>query len=121
MTKLIAAFIIISFFVCGCNNTQQSSDAGFDRNPAHIRYSKHAKCRMDCRHINETEIAEILHTGTINYKKSELDGEVCRRKYAVEGYSKERQHLRIIFAPCNTEMTVVTVIDLGVEWQCDCR
>ncbi len=95
--------------------------SGLNRNPLHINYSKHAKCRMDCRHITANEIADILKNGTINYKKSELEGNDCRKKYAVEGYSKNQQHLRIIFAPCGDEVTVVTCIDLGVEWACDCE
>ena len=94
---------------------------GLNRNPAHINYSKHAKCRMTCRHIDETEVADMLKNGTINYKKSELQGEDCRKKYAVEGYSKDNQHLRIIFAPCGDEITVVTCIDIGEEWRCDCK
>ena len=92
-----------------------------NRNPSHIHYSKHAKCRMACRHIDETEIADILKKGSINYKKSQLKGEDCQNKYAVEGYSKDNQHLRIIFAPCGSSVTVVTCIDIGVEWACDCR
>ncbi len=94
---------------------------GLNRNPSHINYSKHAKCRMACRHIDEAEVTDLLKNGTINYKKSELQGESCRKKYAVEGYSKDRQHLRLIFAPCGDEMTVVTCIDLDQEWTCDCK
>jgi hypothetical protein len=92
-----------------------------NRHPSRINYSKHAKCRMACRHIDAAEIKDILENGTINYKKSELDGEDCRKKYAVEGYSKDNQHLRIIFAPCADEITVVTCIDIGTEWACDCK
>lgn len=94
---------------------------GLNRNPSHINYSKHAKCRMDCRHIDDAEVNDILQNGKINYNKSELNGNECRKKYAVEGYSKDNQHLRIIFAPCNDEVTVVTCIDLGAEWECHCE
>ena len=108
------------------STTQTVGDAtkqprGLNRNPSHINYSKHAKCRMACRHIDEIEIDDMLKNGTINYKKSELQGEDCRKKYAVEGYSKDKQHLRLIFAPCGDEMTVVTCIDLDQEWTCDCE
>lgn len=94
---------------------------GLNRHPSHVKYSKHARCRMDCRHITAEEIAEILKTGTINYRKSELTGEDCGKKYAVEGYTREQQHLRVIFAPCNDEVTVVTCIDLETAWACDCE
>jgi hypothetical protein len=76
---------------------------------------------MSCRDITESEIVAILKTGKINYKKSELEQGECSKKYAVEGYSKDNQHLRVVFAPCNNEVTVVTCIDLGKEWQCDCK
>lgn len=92
-----------------------------NRDASYIHYSKHARCRMACRHIDETEIKEILQTGEINYGKSELTGDACHKKYAVEGYSRNRQHLRVIFAPCGNELTVVTCIDLGTEWPCNCE
>ncbi len=76
---------------------------------------------MNCRHINQTEVMEILKGGEINYRKSELNNKDCYKKFAVEGLTKEHQHLRIIFAPCNGEEVVVTVIDLENEWNCDCE
>lgn len=103
------------------NNNAPNEDHGLIRNPTSIHYSKHARCRMDCRHINESEVKEILASGSINYNKSELNGEVCRKRYAVEGTTHDNQHLRLIFAPCGNEETVVTVIDLGREWSCNCE
>jgi hypothetical protein len=95
---------------------------GLNRNPSHINYSKHARCRMGCRHIDDAEVKDMLVNGTINYKKSELQGEDCKKKYAVEGTSKDGQRLRIIFAPCGDEVTVVTCIDIKEEWDCpDCN
>jgi len=96
------------------------SGRGLNRNPSHVNYSKHARCRMGCRHIDETEVMEILHDGKVNYKKSELNAADCRKRYAVEGYSHDNQHLRIIFAPCDNEVTVVTCIDLDNDYACDC-
>ncbi len=81
---------------------------------------------MDCRHITEKEVREILENGEIDYRKSEPDGRPDP-KYALEGYTKEGQHLRIIFAvpsPNSREegsLIVVTCIELGAEWQCDCH
>lgn len=93
---------------------------GLNRNPSHINYSNHAKCRMQCRHIDESEVKDMIANGKVNYNKSDLKGDDCHKRYAVEGYSKDNQHLRIIVAPCGSEETIVTVIDLGKEWQCDC-
>jgi hypothetical protein len=95
---------------------------GFNRRPQQIHYSKHARCRMQCRRISQAEVEEILRNGTINYRKSELgDRPDCRRKYALEGTTTDGQRVRIIFAPCRDEVTVVTVIDLGRDWACDCH
>lgn len=96
-------------------------DTGLNRHPRSIHYSKHARCRMDCRHISESEVQEILADGTINFRKSELNAAPCRKRYALEGETHDRQHVRIIFAPCDDVETVVTVIDLGTEWSCDCN
>ncbi|MFY7965375.1 MAG: DUF4258 domain-containing protein [Chitinophagaceae bacterium] len=104
------------------NNTKTAKEQrGLNRNPSHINYSKHAKCRMDCRHIDELEIKDMLANGTINYKKSDLQKKDCQKRYAVEGYSKDKQHLRIIVAPCADEVTIITCIDLDTEWECHCE
>ena len=108
-------FFIIAFSHC------TSATTGLNRNPSQIIYTKHARCRMNCRHINRTEVMEILEDGKINYSKSELNNKDCYEKFAVEGFTKEHQHLRIIFAPCKSEEVVVTVIDLENEWNCDCK
>jgi hypothetical protein len=96
---------------------------GLNRSPDKIHYSKHAQCRMECRKIDADEVLEILKTGKINYAKSEIGNQPdCRRKYAVEGTTKrDKQRVRIIFAPCGNEVTVVTVIDIGRDWPCDCK
>ena len=92
---------------------------GFDRRIAYLEYSKHAKCRMECRRISQTEVEEIMQDGKINYNKSDLQNARCPR-YAVEGVTGDNQKTRIVFAQCNDKTTVVTVIDLDTEWSCDC-
>ncbi len=92
---------------------------GFDRNATHIIFSKHAKCRMDCRKIDESEVKEILKNGTINHKKIQNDKR--GKTYPVEGFTHDKQHVRIVFAPKDDGLVVVTVIDLDTEWKCDCK
>ncbi len=93
---------------------------GFNRRVAHIIYSKHARCRMDCRHIDESEVKEILEKGQVNYNKVENDAR--GKTYPVEGITHDKQHVRIVFAPKDDgDVVVVTVIDLDTEWQCDCK
>lgn len=91
----------------------------FDRN-GQLIFTKHARCRMDCRHITSKEIHEILNGGTINYTKSEPEARPDP-KYAVEGYTAEQQHLRIIIAPEDHKLIVITCMELGVEWTCHCN
>ena len=91
----------------------------FDRTISHITYSKHARCRMDCRHIDESEVKEILQQGEINYNKIEEDPK--GKTYPLEGITHDRQHVRIVFAPHENELVVVTAIDLEKEWPCNCN
>jgi Domain of unknown function (DUF4258) len=94
-------------------------DRGFDRRISFLEYSNHAKCRMQCRHITQAEVEDIMRDGKINYNKSDLQNARCPR-YAVEGVTGDKQDVRIVFAQCNEKTEVVTVIDLDTEWQCDC-
>ncbi|THU39388.1 DUF4258 domain-containing protein [Niastella caeni] len=91
-----------------------------DRHPNKLIYTKHARCRMDCRHIDEAEVQEILQEGRINYRKSEPAGRPDP-KYALEGTTHDGQQVRIIFAPAKRGMVVITVIDLGTDWSCNCK
>ena len=94
-------------------------DKGFDRRISYLEYSKHAKCRMECRRISQGEVEEIMQGGKINYNKSDLQNARCPR-YAIEGITGDNQKTRIVFAQCNDKTTVVTVIDLDTERSCDC-
>jgi hypothetical protein len=109
--------IVFVFAVNSCNDTTSS----FSRTASQIHYSNHARCRMSCRHIDESEVKEILAKGEINYAKSDLNKDACHRRYALEGISHDNQQLRIIVAECNDKLTVITVIDLGREWPCECN
>lgn len=87
----------------------------FHRSPAQVHYSRHARCRMKCRAIDEGEVLLILKKGEVNFRKSQIGKKDCQNKYALEGQTPDGQQVRIIFAPCANETTVVTVIDLNKE------
>ena len=95
-------------------------ETGFNRQAGKLIYTKHARCRMACRHIDESEVQEILENGVINDRKSEPAARPDP-KYALEGRTHDGQQVRIIFAPANRGMVVITVIDLDTEWTCDCK
>jgi hypothetical protein len=81
-------------------------------------FTNHARCRMECRKITQKEVKEIVRKADVNYNKSELDA-AQGPKYAVEGYtSKDRQHIRVIVAPKQRHLSIVTVIDLDKDWEC---
>jgi hypothetical protein len=95
------------------------TNEAFNCNAQKIIYSKHARCRMDCRHIDESEVLEILKAGKINESKIEEDSR--GKTYPLEGRTHDNQNVRIVFAPKQEDLVVVTVIDLDKEWVCDCE
>ena len=127
----LAVLVVAALFIKRCNNGNTTGprpnittdnvnrNNGLDRRTEFLEYTKHAICRMDCRHITQEEIKYILQNGTINYRKSEASGHPCPT-YALEGYSPEKQHLRVVFAQCDTKTKVVTCIDLDTEFECHC-
>jgi hypothetical protein len=98
-----------------------NSNAGNEnyRNTSHLILTKHVKCRMDCRQITLEEIKEILKKGNVNYAKSGLSSK-GDSTFALEGYSQENQHIRVVVAPENDGLVVITCIDLNKEWPCNC-
>ena len=128
---IIWSLVALVFIIRGCGKDNKSTaskteqgktvnrDRGFDRRVSYLKYSRHAECRMDCRQISRTEVEEIMREGKINYGKSDVDNKRCPR-YALEGTTSDNQRVRIVYAQCNENTTVVTVIDLEREWACDC-
>ncbi len=89
-----------------------------DRNTQHIQYSRHARCRMECRQIDESEVRDIIERGAINYNKIEVDER--GKTIPLEGVTHDQQTVRIVVAPAEGKLVVVTVIDLKKDWPCDC-
>lgn len=127
---IFATFFITLFLSVGCGDLTQNAglqdfdtkENAFNRNPNRIIFTKHGKCRMDCRSIDSSEVDEILKKGNINYVKSDTSStNPCRKKYALEGMTRDNQQVRIIFSPCKNTQTVVTVIDMDTDWACDCK
>ena len=83
-----------------------------------MRYTRHGECRMECRHISGDEVREILNNGTISHDRTRNDGQCT--SYAVEGKTSDEQEVRIVYADCERETRLITAIDLGREWDCEC-
>jgi hypothetical protein len=99
------------------DSTAITTTEGFNRYASYILYSKHARCRMECRHITEAEVKEILVEGKVNEHKEKEDERGTT--YPLEGIA-DGHHLRIVFAPKGDIVEVVTCIDLDTDWPCDC-
>ena len=110
---VVIALCVILFWYKNKVNTNEHSIQNYHE----LILTKHAKCRMECRHINLEEIKEIIKTGKENYSKSQRGNHTI----ALEGYSTEGQHIRLVVAPENDNLVVVTCIDLDREWSCDCN
>lgn len=120
---LFGLVVLVALILRNCNdqtktnNDKRVDEVRFSRNVAELYFTKHARCKMECRNITQKEVREILAKGTINYNKSNLQSS-RGTEYALEGITSDRQHVRIIFSPKLKHMTVVTVIDLDKDWEC---
>ena len=83
-----------------------------------LQFSHHARCRMDCRNITESEIETVLHEGKINERKSEPDANRCPR-WALED-EVDGKRVRVIVGDCDNKAVIITVIDLDHEFECHC-
>ncbi|GAA4327854.1 DUF4258 domain-containing protein [Flaviaesturariibacter amylovorans] len=91
----------------------------FDRHPSRLTLTKHARCRMDCRHISESEIREIMNKGIINLAKSDPRDKPCPT-YALQGTTEGGESIRVIFAQCSDETRVITTYNLKQDFECHC-
>lgn len=126
--KLYLGAIILAALVFFFNRNLSDNDrgpsinadvlSGFKDPAAQYHFTRHAKCRMECRHISQEEVREIIQRGEVNYQKSDLEAS-RGAKYALEGYTtKEWQHVRVIVASEQSSLAIITVIDLDEDWEC---
>ena len=119
--------LVVSFVYkgkgCQMPNSAKMEELGWQK----LEYSQHATCRMECRHITEAEIREVLGkgetrgSGKVNYSKSDVHDKPYPT-YAIEGVTAGGKSLRIVIADCDTISKVVTTIDLKMENDsCDCK
>lgn len=80
--------------------------------------SKHARCRMQCRQIDDFEVKQLIQDGVVNTQKIETDERGIT--IPLEGKTRDGQNARIVVAPKEDRLVLVTVIDLDTDWPCDC-
>jgi len=115
---LIAALFLIVKSLSWFNQSEKSSRSF--RDVDHLILTNHAKCRMNCRHITKEEIKEILKDGRLNKAKSGI-GSKGDSTFALEGYSHENQHIRVVVTPESDGLVIITCIDLERDWPCNCH
>lgn len=121
MKKKTSWQIVLLFLVAAFAIWQLKTKNATPQPPSkNITYTQHARCRMQCRHIDETEIAEIINQGHINPKKSNAKDKPCPT-IAYEGVSHDQQHIRVVAAQCNGTLKIVTCIDLKTDYPCQCN
>lgn len=124
---VMVALIVGAFYFFAMDGTAAPSLSGnaseqeimADLQDGSLKYTKHARCRMGCRHIDEAEIKQILKEGHVNQRKSKPNDQPCP-SYAVEGNTKDGQHVRIVYADCGNVTRVITAIDLENHYNCHC-
>jgi hypothetical protein len=114
-------FVIVLLFVFVYKRWKEPARReAFDRHPSHLYYTKHALCRMDCRHISKEDIHEIMERGIINFNKSDRWERPCPT-FALQGETDEGEKIRVIFAQCTSETKVITCYNLQQEFECHCQ
>ncbi|MDB5251959.1 MAG: hypothetical protein JWP27_1128 [Flaviaesturariibacter sp.] len=115
---LFLALMILFIFIRRVGQEPRSREP-FERHPHSLVYTRHARCRMDCRQISEDDIADILDHGVINLNQSNRNDRPCPT-FAVQGQTDDGESLRVIFAQCDAQTKVVTCYNLKKHVSCYC-
>lgn len=116
--SVLLVLAALALFVWRTHHEPRAREA-FDRHPAHLVYTRHAQCRMDCRRISREDIAEIMEKGLINFSKSDRNDRPCPT-YALQARISTGENLRVIFAQCAAETKVITCYNLEQDFECHC-
>lgn len=117
---LLGLLLVSGWFLTRKNTAQPAENNRFADKVDQLVYTKHGRCRMDCRQITAAEVKEIILQGKINQQKSDPADKPCPT-YAIEGYSsQDKQHIRVVVADCQTALKLVTCIDLDKDHRCSC-
>lgn len=98
-----------------------SSESTFSKEKAtQLTYTRHAKCRMDCRFLDKDEVIDVIVNGKINHKKSSPKARPCP-VVVKEKRTADRQMARVVYGRCPGKLKVITVIDLDTDHACQCQ
>ncbi len=114
-------FIIYTLLTYGRGFLEKKQNATNSTNKAKMIITKHAACRMDCRHIDQSEVNEVLAFGQENKSKSNANARPCPTIVKEFRSSQDQQLIRTVVANCADKRKLVTVIDLENEYDCHCE
>lgn len=117
--SLIIVIVIIVYAALRWYVLESRKREAFERHPERLIYTHHALCRMDCRHISKEDVNEIMQNGIIFLNKSDLNDKPCPT-FALQGFTKDNEDIRVIFAQCNDETKVITCYNLHKDFECHC-
>ncbi|HEV7620792.1 MAG TPA: DUF4258 domain-containing protein [Flavisolibacter sp.] len=115
---LFLIIVILAIIISRIRHEPLSKEL-FDRHPAHLEYTHHALCRMECRHITKFDIDQIMQKGIINLNKTNRYDRPCPT-FALQGFTSDGRDLRIIFAQCTGDTKVITCYNLKEDPVCHC-
>ena len=117
---ILTLFLILLLVIFGLIRLKKRERReAFDRTPKELVYTRHAQCRMDCRKISKEDIDQVMKKGVILFNKSNRNDRPCPT-YALQGYTSDKENLRVIFAQCDKETRVVTAYNLNEDPECYC-
>jgi len=117
--SLVLMLAVVGFAIIKFRIWEPQRKEIFNRNPSHIEYTRHAECRMNCRHISKEDISDVMRRGVIIFNKSILRDKPCPT-FALQGFTDNGENIRIIFAQCPGVTKVVTCYNLKKDFNCDC-
>ena len=91
----------------------------FDRTPDRLTYTPNALCRMECRQISRDDIADIMKKGIIYFNESNRRAQPCPT-FALQGRTRDNKYIRVIFAQCYEQTSVLTCHNLEKQFDCAC-
>jgi hypothetical protein len=113
----LLALVFIVFLIRRWNEPERKE--AFDRMPARVIFTPHARCQMDCRQISQEEVKEIMQKGIINFNKSNRMARPCP-VFTLQGRTSGGASIRVFFSQCPGETTVISCYILGEITDCHC-
>jgi hypothetical protein len=114
---LLLLLVFLAFLIRRWNEPKRRE--AFDRNPQQLVYTANALCRMTCRRISKTEIAEIMEKGIINFNLSDRRYQPCPI-FTLQGQTAGGELIRVVFEQCRDKTAVLNCYNMKKEFDCSC-